>query len=65
MCASVWSANRDLGAARDAAIAVMRRAVDELHRAGRLFYGVWGAGVPVETPDGSGTDLGSRPGGLL
>ncbi len=34
---------------RDAAIAVMRKAVDELHQAGRLFYGVWGTGVLVET----------------
>jgi hypothetical protein len=34
---------------RDAAIPVMRKAVDELHRAGRLGYGVWGTGVLVET----------------
>ena len=34
---------------RDAAIPVMRQAVDELHQAGRLFYGVWGTGVLVET----------------
>ena len=34
---------------RDAAIAVMRQAVDELHRAGRPFFGVWGTGVLVET----------------
>ena len=34
---------------RDAAIAVMREAVDELHRAGRLGFGVWGTGVLVET----------------
>ena len=34
---------------RDAAIAVMRKAVDELHQAGRLGYGVWGTGVLVET----------------
>jgi ATP/maltotriose-dependent transcriptional regulator MalT len=34
---------------RDAAIAVMRKAVDELHQAGRLFYGVWGTGVLAET----------------
>ena len=27
----------------------MRQAVDELHQAGRLFYGVWGTGVLVET----------------
>ena len=33
----------------DAAIAVMRQAVDELHQAGRLGYGVWGTGVLVET----------------
>ena len=34
---------------RDAAIAVMRQAVDELRQAGQLFYGVWGTGVLVET----------------
>jgi hypothetical protein len=34
---------------RDAAIEVMRDAVDELRHAGNLFYGVWGAGVLVET----------------
>jgi hypothetical protein len=34
---------------RDGAIAVMRQAVDELHEAGRLGYGVWGTGVLVET----------------
>jgi class 3 adenylate cyclase len=34
---------------RDAAIAVMRQAVDELHQAGRLGYSVWGTGVLVET----------------
>jgi hypothetical protein len=34
---------------RAAAIAVMRQAVDELHQAGRLGFGVWGTGVLVET----------------
>jgi class 3 adenylate cyclase len=34
---------------RDAAIAMMRQALDELHQAGRLGYSVWGAGVLVET----------------
>jgi ATP/maltotriose-dependent transcriptional regulator MalT len=34
---------------RDAAIPMMRQAVDELHRAEYLFYGVWGTGVLVET----------------
>ena len=34
---------------RDAAIPVMRQAVDELHQAGRLGYGVWGTGLLVET----------------
>jgi class 3 adenylate cyclase len=33
---------------RDAAIPVMRQAVDELHQAGRLGYGVFGTGVLVE-----------------
>jgi hypothetical protein len=34
---------------RDAAIPVMRKAVDELHQAGRLGYGVFGTGILVET----------------
>ncbi len=34
---------------RDDAIPVMRKAVDELHRAGALGYGVWGTGVLAET----------------
>ena len=33
---------------RDAAIPVMRKAVDDLHQAGRLGYGVWGTGILVE-----------------
>ena len=32
----------------DAAIPMMRKAVDDLHQAGRLGYGVWGAGALVE-----------------
>jgi hypothetical protein len=32
----------------DAAIEVMRQAVDELRQAGNLFYGAWGAGVLLE-----------------
>jgi class 3 adenylate cyclase len=34
---------------RDAAIAVMREAVDDLHQAGRLGFGVWGTGALAET----------------
>jgi class 3 adenylate cyclase len=34
---------------RDAAIAVMRKSVDDLHQAGRLGFGVWGTGALVET----------------
>jgi hypothetical protein len=34
---------------RDAAISMMRQAVDELHQAGRLGYGIWGTSVLVET----------------
>ena len=34
---------------RDAAIAVMRKAVDELHQAGRLGFALWGTGILVET----------------
>ena len=41
---------------RDAAIAVMRQAVDELHQAGRLGHGVWGTGVLVETLLDRGAD---------
>ena len=34
---------------RDAAVPVMRKAVDELHQAGRLGYGVWSTGTLVDT----------------
>ena len=34
----------------------MRQAVDELHQAGRLGYGVWGTGVLVETLLERGTE---------
>ena len=34
---------------RDAAIAVVRKAVHELHQAGRLGFGVFGTGILVET----------------
>ena len=48
--AELWAAReRARRGDRDAAIAVMRQAVDELHQAGRLGYGVWGTGVLVET----------------
>ena len=46
----LWVAReRARGGGRDAAIPVMRQAVNELHQEGQLFYGVWGAGVLVET----------------
>jgi len=41
---------------RDAAIPVMRRAVDELHQEGRLGYGVWGTAVVAETLLDRGAD---------
>jgi hypothetical protein len=45
----VWAARETARRGdRDAAIPVMRQAVDELRR-GYPFYGVWGAGVLVET----------------
>jgi hypothetical protein len=45
----LWAAReRARGGDRDAAIEVMRQAVDELHQAGRLGLGVWGIGVLVE-----------------
>jgi hypothetical protein len=49
--AELWIAReRARRGERDAAIAVMRQAVDdELHQAGRLGLGVWGTGVLVET----------------
>jgi hypothetical protein len=34
---------------RDAAIPVIRQAVDELHQEGQLFYGIWGTGILVDT----------------
>jgi class 3 adenylate cyclase len=34
---------------RDAAIALMRQVVDDLHQAGRLGFGVWGTSILVET----------------
>jgi class 3 adenylate cyclase len=46
----LWAARERAGHGdRDAAIAVMRKAVEELHQAGGLGYGVWGTGVLVET----------------
>ena len=46
----VWAARETARRGdRDAAIEVMRQAVDELRQAGYLFYGVWGTGVLVET----------------
>ncbi|MFG1933881.1 ATP-binding protein [Mycobacterium sp. NPDC048908] len=46
----LWAAQeRARRGERDAAIPVMRQAVDELHQAGQLFYGVWGAAILVQT----------------
>jgi class 3 adenylate cyclase len=44
---------------RDGAIPVIRKAVDSLHQAGRIGYGVFGTGVLVETllERGAGGDL--------
>jgi hypothetical protein len=48
--ADLWVAReRARQTSGDGAITVMRQAVDELHRAGRLGYGVWGTRVLVET----------------
>ena len=41
---------------RDGAIAVMRKAVDDLYQAGRRRFGVFGAGVLVETLLDRGTE---------
>jgi hypothetical protein len=46
LCAARERARRD---DRDAAIPVMRNAVDVLHQAGQLGYGVFGTGILVET----------------
>jgi hypothetical protein len=46
----MWLARERAGRGdRDAAIPMMRQAVDELHHEGQLFYGVWATGVLVET----------------
>ncbi|MGX9788095.1 AAA family ATPase [Mycobacterium sp. MMS18-G62] len=46
----VWAARETARRGdRDAAVGVMRQAVDELCQAGNLFYGGWGTGVLVET----------------
>jgi len=42
---------------RDAALAVMRKAVDELHRAGRLGYGVFGLVMETLLERGAEGDL--------
>nr|WP_046283870.1 adenylate/guanylate cyclase domain-containing protein [Mycobacterium sp. UM_NZ2] len=53
----IWVARETaLGGDRDAAIAAMREAVDELRNAGNVFYGVWGTGVLVETLLEGGTE---------
>ena len=40
---------------RDAAIAMMRKAVDDMHRTGRLAHAVWGTSLLVETVIERGT----------
>ena len=53
----VWTAQETARRGdRDAAIPVMRQAVDELRQAGNLFYGVWGTGVLVQTLLERGTE---------
>ncbi|HEY2199531.1 MAG TPA: hypothetical protein VGH69_17865 [Mycobacterium sp.] len=48
--ADLWAAReRARRSDRDAAIAVIRQAEDEMHQAGRLGYGVSGTGILVET----------------
>jgi class 3 adenylate cyclase len=48
--ADLWAAREKARRGdRDAGIPVMRKVVEDLHREGRSFYGVWGAGVLVET----------------
>ncbi|CAM2767263.1 cyclase [Mycobacterium intermedium] len=46
----LWIArDKAISGDRDSAISMMRRALDELHRAGGIAYGVWGTGLLVET----------------
>jgi len=53
----LWVAREMAGRGdRDAAIAVMRPAEVEMRQAGRLFHGVWGTGVLVETLLDRGAD---------
>jgi hypothetical protein len=47
--ADLWAARERARCGDRDAISVMRKAVDEVHRAGRLGYGVWGTGILVET----------------
>jgi class 3 adenylate cyclase len=48
--ADLWAAREKARRGdRDTAIPVMRKVVGDLHQVGRPFYGVWGAGVLVET----------------
>jgi class 3 adenylate cyclase len=48
--ADLWAARHTAARGdRDAAIPVMRQAVDEMHQARGLSYGLWGASVLVET----------------
>jgi hypothetical protein len=58
--AELWIA-REKAAGGDltTVVPVMRKAVDELHHSGQLFYRVWGTGVLVETlvECGAGGDL--------
>jgi hypothetical protein len=55
--ADLWAARERAGRGdRDPAIPVMRQAVDELHQAGRLGYGVWGTGILVEALLERGTE---------
>jgi class 3 adenylate cyclase len=55
--ADLWVAREEARRGdRDAAIAVMRKAADELHQAERLGFAVWSTGVLVETLLGRGAE---------
>jgi hypothetical protein len=55
--AELWIAQEQASRGdRDAAITAMHKAVDELHRGGRLGHSVWGSAVLVQTLLERGTD---------
>ncbi|ORV33383.1 AAA family ATPase [Mycobacterium conspicuum] len=52
----LWAAREGAAGDRDAAIAVMRQAVDGMYEDGRLGWGVWGTGILLQTLLDRGAD---------